>query len=345
MSLELDIKRKSEELGIEKCGIVRPEALLDYADRLRERMERIPNGEALYSKFAFFSDVRKTFPWAKSIVVAVLGYGHYALPDNGRKHFGKHYLFDSRFNPDSLERQKIDALQAYMHERGLKTESNQHPGITAMRWAAHKAGLGLIRRNNFFYTENGSWSAITAWVTDREMELTETPALKECPPGCNRCIEACPTKSLSAPYTMSMGTCVSRLLTSNDPDTYDDETNRNMGCWIYGCDTCQDACPMNTGRWKGNNPFPGLTELDEWLTPEKILSMNYEEIARLLAPKFFYIHKESFWRWKLNAINTTVNGQQRENIPLLRDALWDEQEIVRKKAEWALQKLNHQPLA
>jgi epoxyqueuosine reductase len=338
MSLESDIKRKAEELEIHKCGIIKPETMSDYADRLRERMERIPNGEAVYGGFLRFADIRGKFPWAKSIVVAVLSHGHYNLPAHAA-HYGKSYLVDSRFNPDSPERKRIGAFETFLHGLGLQTANNEHPGITAMRHAAYKAGLGLIRRNNFFYTEKGSYVSIVAWATDAEAEMTCKNALPPCPENCNRCIDACPTKSLFAHYTMNMTTCVSRLSTSNEPVAYDEETTRSMGSRIYGCDVCQDVCLMNKGKWTGGLDFPGLNDLDSRLSPESILSMSYAEIERVLMPKFFYIKKESLWRWKLNAITVLANAGAASGIGHIERMLRDEHEIVREKAAWALDKL------
>jgi epoxyqueuosine reductase len=338
--IEKEIEQKASELGIHKCGIIKPEAMLDYADRLQERMERIPNGEILYGKFRYFSDLKHDIPWIKSIIVLVFHYGHYILPEEsitGR--YGKSYLVDSRFNQDSPERQKVIIFENYLHELGIKTLWNEHPGITAMRWAAYKAGLGLVRRNNFLYTEKGSWMWITALATDREMELIQKYSLSECKDSCNKCIKSCPTKSLSAPYTMNMATCISKLTTSNDIISYDDETNKCIGKRIYGCDICQDVCPMNKNKWENNDIFPGLTDLEKHLSPENILSSNYNEIENNLSKKFFYIKKEAFGRWKINAINVMVNDYKEEYSKYILGALEDEYEIVRKKAQWALEKL------
>ncbi|GHS85005.1 Fe-S oxidoreductase [Synergistales bacterium] len=339
LPVEQKIRQKARSLGIEKCGVIKPEDMLDYADKLRERMSRIPDGEAVYGRFVGFADVRRSFPWAKSIVVAVTRYGRYVIPEAARARYGKSYLTDSRFNPDSPERKILNSFGAYLEELGLKTAFNEHPGLTAMRWAAHKAGLGIIRRNNFFYTEKGSWHTITAWITDGEMELTERHDLKECPSDCNRCIKACPTKSLSMPYTMNMATCVSKLTTSNDQNSYDDATNGQIGAWIYGCDACQDACPMNRDKWSEADDFPGLEDLSPFLSPEKILAATYEEIERVLSRKFFYINKESLWRWKLNAINAMVNDYRNVFAPLIENALRDEYPIVRERAKRALEKI------
>ncbi|MDR1229991.1 MAG: epoxyqueuosine reductase [Spirochaetaceae bacterium] len=339
MRIEEKIQQKAYELGVHKCGIIKPEAMADYADRLRERMARIPNGEKMYGNFLGFANITERVPWAKSIIVLVFHYGHYVLPDESVvKSFAKYYLVDARFNAAAAERKMLMAFDDYLHEAGLKTVWNEHPGITAMRWAAHKAGLGIIRKNNFFYTEKGSWVNIVAIATDREMELVERHSLPECPDGCGKCSKACPTKSLSAPYTMNMATCISRLTASNDADSYDDTTNRQIGRRLYGCDACQDVCPMNKDKWESRDVFPELSSLNAFLSPEAVLASSYADLERQIMPKFFYIKKEGIWRWKLNAINALVNRYSAEYDTLFRQSLQDEYEIVRKKARWALDK-------
>jgi epoxyqueuosine reductase len=101
---------------------------------------------------------------------------------------------------------QVIAFDAYLLSLNLKIETEREFGITALRWAAYKAGLGTIRKNNFFYTDNGSWVYLEAWLTDAEMELKHENDQKPCPPECNKCIASCPTKSLCEPYTMSRAT-------------------------------------------------------------------------------------------------------------------------------------------
>ena len=339
MDIAQKIKDKALELGIEECGIIKPEAMLGYGDRLRERMKKIPNGEATYGGFMHLADVTGKYPWAKSIVVIAMHYGHYRLPENMR-HYGKCYTVGPHYNSHSPERLKANALDVYMRELGLKVEINERLGVTGMRWAAKMAGIGIIRRNNFFYTEKGSWYHIEAWMTDCDMELIGQEKPAECPSGCESCFKACPTHALSEPYTMNMAECISLLTVSNQPSLGSDEVNSQMGCYIYGCDICQDVCPMNNGKWSYDDDFPDLDELSENLSPSMLIEMDYSEMEKLFERPFVYIEPRALWRWKINAINALVNEKRYDAIPIIQAASSDREEIVRKKVQWALEKLS-----
>jgi epoxyqueuosine reductase len=119
----------------------------------------------------------------------------------------------------------------------------------------------------------------------------------------------------------------------------DDETNRQMGGWIYGCNVCQEVCPMNKNKWENKDIFPGLADIQPFLSPVQIMNLSYEEIEKYLMPKFFYIKKESLWKWKLNAINVMVNEYKEEYMGPIQHALDDKYEVVQETARRALKTL------
>jgi len=253
------------------------------------------------------------------------------VPQGLEGRVGKHFLFDVRSCPESREAQQVAALGEYLTSLGLRTDSNN---ILGLRWAALSAGLGVVRRNNFFYGENGTRYWLWAWATDAEMELLrENEPPKPCPDGCELCRKACPTGSLSAPYTMSMLTCVEHLNASDVKFAPDDAKNAQMGAWLYGCDACQDACPFNA-KQVGAEEFPGLAALAEFLEPQRILAMSYDEIGEKFAQKFFYIGADSLWKWKVNALNVLANAWKPEYASAVRAACGDGEQNVREKAEF-----------
>ncbi|WP_058303423.1 epoxyqueuosine reductase [Gorillibacterium timonense] len=328
------IRDKANELGYEKCGIIPVEALEEYGDKFEERLQRVPASEPFYRQQRRLISPLADYPWAKSVVVLISRYGKYKVPDNVKGHIGKSYLYDIRVDPRSREYQNGVELERYMQEElGLKTATNRKFGIVGLRWAAMQAGLGIIRRNNFFYTENGSWVHLEAWLTDEEVELRDETRLAPCPKGCSRCTQACPTGSLSEPYTMQPLSCISFLTTFGGRDLPNEPLSRKFGECIYGCDLCQDACPMNRGKWEETSEFPGLSDLAPELSPENILSMSEEFYRVKVQPKFFYLNGEELWKWKVNVLSYMRNNDPKSHEAQISHARRNEHEKVREMAD------------
>jgi epoxyqueuosine reductase len=338
-SLTAQIKNAALDMGYEKCGIIKISDMSGYEEKLNERIARIPEMKTYYQGFYGFAHLQDKYPWAKSIVICVRQYGKYHIPEHLQGLIAKYYLVDSRTDENSKSFQDSLKFERYMQEMGLKIATEGKFGITALRWAALKAGLGLVRKNNFFYTESGSWVHLEAWLIDKELESIEIPTLKECPKHCNLCIKSCPTSSLSEPYTMNRSSCISCLTTWEGWDLPNEKFNAQMGGWIFGCDVCQDVCPMNKNLWNVTEEFPGLLKLSEHISLEKILKMDYTFLEQVMQPKFWYIGKENVWRWKSNAINAMMNEYKEQYREYIYDACNDSNAKVREMAEWAIQKL------
>ena len=109
--------------------------------------------------------------------------------------------------------------------------------------AACAAGLGVRGLNTLLITEKyGSYVFIGEIVTSLRIECDGTHE-KNCI-GCKKCTEACPSGALKE-NGFDRALCLSEITqkkgTFTDRET---ELMRNCGC-IWGCDICQDICPMN----------------------------------------------------------------------------------------------------
>lgn len=86
-----------------------------------------------------------------------LGYencGIIQIPKHLNGLIAKYYLVDSRKDENSIDYQASILFENYLNELGLKTATKRDFGITDLRWAALKAGLGIVRKNNFFYSDS-----------------------------------------------------------------------------------------------------------------------------------------------------------------------------------------------
>lgn len=329
------IREKAYELGYFKCGIVPIEALAEYEEKLEERIEKVPEASKHFyqrQKRLTNTKILEQFPWAKSAVVVAAHYGKYKIPEQLKGHIAKYYMFDFRTEFAKAEYRRRADMENYLRGLGLEIATNGKFGVFSLRWAAMKAGLGTIRKNNFFYTEQGSWVNLDGWLTDKEMALTETANLPPCPKNCSRCVSACPTGSLSSPHTMSPCDCISYLSTFGGRDMPNEAHRTRFNGWIYGCDACQDACPMNMGKWSETYDFPDLAELETHLLPESILTMQEDFYKKNIQPKFFYIGESELWKWKVNALCYMGNQYQERFRPCITAACDNEDEKVREMA-------------
>ncbi len=110
-------------------------------------------------------------------------------------------------------------------------------------FAAVNAGLGVFGKNGLFISkEFGSWVFIGEIVTTKhysESNVSETECI-----GCGKCIAACPTGSITE-NGINRDTCLSFITQKKGELTQQEQQIIiDSGC-IWGCDICQNICPMN----------------------------------------------------------------------------------------------------
>jgi len=305
MTMKAQIKALAAELGYQACGVTGVQPFEGYQTALGRLSLRFPDAASLYQGMERRVTPTTFAPWAKTIVVAIRRYGKYDIPEAVTRHIGRNYLCDRRIKecPDNtLPKQMKQGLIALGHRVKI--------GGIPCREAALRAGLVKIGRNGFAYTEEcGSWLNIEAWLIDAELE-PDPPSAPEapCPTGCRACLDACRTCALTEPYVVDMKRCIA-YLTYEEALPIPGELWNKMGPWIYGCDDCQNACPLNKGKWETREPAPWIQAIASKLTPESLAFMDLETYQKLIYPLFWYIAETDIERWHQNAIRA---GAQRK---------------------------------
>lgn len=143
----LDIVNKAIELGYDKCGIIPVEMMYGYEEKLEERIEHFPQTKEKYEAFKSFAHLKDSYHWAESVVICSFWYGKYCIPNELQGRIAKYYLTDGRRNTKSQGYKTSVAFEKYLKDCGFQLATDRDFGITALRWAAMQAGIGIIRKN------------------------------------------------------------------------------------------------------------------------------------------------------------------------------------------------------
>ena len=199
------------------------------------------------------------------------------------------------------------------------------------RAAAARAGLGWFGKNsNILTRELGSWVFLGQVITDLALE-PDAPLAKTCG-SCVRCIDACPTGAIVAPYVVDNARCIS-YLTIENRGAIARELRPLVGDWIFGCDICQEVCPVNRKAQATREPTWGQASL---ATAElvEILELSEEDFReRFRGTPIMRAKRTGLQR---NACVALGNGKNPAAVPALRRALRQGEPLVRGHAAWAL---------
>ena len=263
--LAQEIHDKALACGYDDCGIVPLDALDFYKERMIKRLEDVPEIKKVYAHSNAFLTLKENYPWAQSIVVCTEYFGAYKFPASLQKRYAKGLLLSLANIPDGVEVKQRRSFETWFNDKNIQFiggETAKPTGVVPLRPASVAAGLGIYRKNNFFYGPKGSNYELVAYLIDQPCEYIRHLEIPPCPETCDLCQQKCKTKSLSAPFTMNPLTCVSYINTFGDGKLPEGVTEDMLEEWILGCDNCQDCCPFNKNYdWSIGKYYPGLDAL------------------------------------------------------------------------------------
>lgn len=297
------IKSYVVQAGFAACGITDAGDFPEYPAALDRLVKEFPETEPLYSSMHRRARIKEKFPRAESIIVCIRRYGKYRIPRELKGHIGRNYLFDCRV-PENPDYAMLKNFREFLKSLGMKV----HKGGIPDRAAAVRAGAASIGKNTFAYSGAcGSWINTVTYVVDAQLE-PDNPSFPSspCPPDCKKCIDACPTGAIVKPYTMRMDRCIA-YLTYAAPLPLKKELEKKMGGWIYGCDICQQVCPLNKSAWEEKESLPHLEKIAGLLTPQAMSVMDMQTYRDIVHPLFDYIPLEDIFRWHANAKRALSN--------------------------------------
>ncbi|MDR4887307.1 tRNA epoxyqueuosine(34) reductase QueG [Fredinandcohnia sp. QZ13] len=327
----------SKTIGIDKIGF----ASASPFDELKSRLLR--QQELGYQSGFEPKDIEKRtnpellLPGAKSIIAIALAYPA-KLKDAPRStRIERRGMFArASWGEDyhHVLRDRLQKLESFILEKlpDAKLQSMVDTGELSDRAVAERAGIGWSGKNCAIITpEFGSYVYLGEMITNIPF-APDTPIEDQCG-SCRACLDACPTGALVQGGQINAQRCVSFL--TQTKDFIPDEFRTKIGNRLYGCDSCQTACPKNKGI---DFHFHAEMEPDpEVVKPllKPILSISNRDF------------KETFgslsgsWRGKKpiqrNAIIALAHFKDSSAIPELKQVLKeDPRPVLRGTAAWAL---------
>jgi len=200
------------------------------------------------------------------------------------------------------------------------------------RELAESAGLGVTGKNtNLLHPEGGSWFLLGELLLTLDLE-PDTGIADLCG-SCTACLDACPTGALPEPYRLDSRRCIS-YWTIEHRGTVPEEVRPLLGDWVFGCDICQEVCPVNAEVAAATEPALELPAARRQLGLADLLGLSRDEyVERFRRSPMKRAKLEGLQR---NAAMAMGNRRDSAYTEPLGRALREASALVRGHAAWAL---------
>jgi epoxyqueuosine reductase len=338
--LKQEIIQYSQTIGIDKIGFTTASPFVELKSRLirqqelhyqsgfEERdIEKRTNPHLLMNEAASILSIAVAYPSKmKERVVSKKGERRGMF---SRASWGNDYHL--------VLRDRLKKLEAFILEKvpHAQCKSMVDTGELSDRAVAVRAGIGWSGKNCSVITpEFGSYVYLGEMITNIPFE-PDTPIEDQCGT-CTKCLDACPTGALIQGGQINAKRCISFL--TQTKEVIPEEFRDKIGNRLYGCDSCQTACPINKGM-----DF----HFHEEVEPEpEIAKPLLKPILKLSNRQFkgTFGHVSGAWRGKnpiqRNAIIALAHFKDESALDDLNEILLhDSRPMIRSTAAWAIGKI------
>ena len=355
--VKAEVVAEARRIGFAAAGVTSMEPFTREGERaMRAIDEGRMQGMEWYSRTRVMAatDLRSRYPWARSILALAWPYRPAASPGTdveappapGRPR-GRMSAYacladdGSTVDYHALLTQRCKELTTWLRARfpDLRSKHFVDHGWAMDRAIAERAGIGFTGKNTTLITrEAGSYVLLAEVLLSLPFPADEA-SRKACG-SCRACMPACPTDAIIAPGVIDARRCIA-YLTIEHRGAIPLELRPLIGTWAFGCDLCQEACPINerlapralsagpTTTASGPVPFPDLIECLELSDAEFAQRFGSTAISRT--------GRAGLAR---NCATALGNAGDAAAIPALaraRDA--DPDPVVRDAATWAMSRL------
>lgn len=339
------IKERARELGFDDCRITTAQNP-GSATQFQKWLARNWHGEMGYLARNAYKrvDPEKVLAAAKSIITMAVSYETNGHPSPDSSHVSRltHHGTIARYarftDYHNVMGEPLKLLANFVNQLGSQgTQSLWYvdTGPLLERDLAQRAGLGFIgKHTNLISRKLGNWIFLCEIITTLELEPDE-PETNHCGT-CTRCITACPTEAIRAPFQLDARRCIS-YLTIELKGAIPIELRPLIGNRIYGCDDCLVVCPWNRYAREGAMMKPHARH--ELATPDLIELLSLDEVEfkqRFAGTPMLRTKRRGMLR---NVCVALGNGGDEAALPALEKAAQDAEPLIAEHAQWAMKEI------
>lgn len=281
------IVTEAERMGFDACGIASATVLESESALVEQWLDEGHEGEMSYltrNKEKRY-DPRLLVEGTKSIVTVLYNYYPKQQIGDGEHFKIAKYAYGADYH-DVLKRKLRQLLER------IETQTGKLDGVRVFvdsapvldrAWAV-RCGLGFVGKNTtLIHPKKGSFFFIGHLFLPVALAETGQELTNRCG-RCTKCLDACPTHALEAPFHIDARKCISYLTIEYKGGLGDMDPSTFKG-WMYGCDICQDVCPYN--RFALPNLEP------EFQPSERLMAMHEDDWKHLSEADFKALFKHS----------------------------------------------------
>lgn len=279
--LSQQIKAEAYRLGFSACGIARAQEVGESKTALKQWLDSGYHAEMAYMSNHFDKRCNPSLlvEETKSIICVALNYYPQHKLRDDQLQFA-YYAYGQDYH--DVMKQKLTQLFDYINTLSPingRVFCDTAP-VLERHWA-QQSGIGWIGKNTqLIIPRAGSYIFLGEVFVDVELDY-DSPIKSRCG-DCHRCLDACPTKALCAPYQLNANHCLSYLTIENKGEI---DAQYNIGNHLYGCDECQKCCPWNR--------FAEPHSVGEFNPSTAFLSMEVEDWNQLTVERYRTLFKGS----------------------------------------------------
>jgi len=334
-----DITLWASELGFAYAGVTGCE-LSDTESRLNSWIGKGYHADLDYMVKHGTKRTRPTElePWTRSIIVVGMNYlpasdNMAAVLTTPEKAYLSRYCLGRDYH--KVMKKRLESLASKIAE-GVGEFSYRafvDSAPVMERSLARNAGVGWIGKNSMLINKNtGSYNFLGVLYTDLELEPS-SPTDSYCG-SCSKCIDACPTGAIVAPYQIDARRCISYLTIENKGEI-PVEFRAAIGNRVFGCDDCQICCPWNR--------FAQVTSEDDFAPRNNFNDATLLELFNWTQQEFedntlgMSVRRVGYDGWLRNIAVALGNGPLSEDVTsALKERREKVPELVQTHVDWAL---------